>query len=96
MVAPASEDPRRTADFAEHQLAEQHGHQLSPAGESLGVALGSVLMDWESKSVRGISFKTWEKMLHTVDKAVSSSDGKVLANPTYQIDAALPLYLTYC
>jgi len=34
-------------------------------------------------------------MLHTVDKAVSSSDGKVLANPTYQNDAALPLYRTY-
>ena len=27
------------------KLAEKHGHQLAPAGETLGVALGSVLMD---------------------------------------------------
>ena len=63
------------------QLAEQHGHQLAPAGETLGVALGSVLMDGGIEVVRGINFKTWEKMLDTVDKAASSSDGQVLDKP---------------
>jgi len=29
-------------------------------------------------------------MLHTMDKAASSSDGQVFANPTYQNDAASP------
>src|ERR1039458_4646492 len=35
-------------------------------------------------------------MLHTMDKAASSSDAEFLTNPTYQIDAALPLQLNYC
>jgi hypothetical protein len=62
------------------------------------LALRSAACLWtaESKSARGISFKTWEKMLHTVDKAAPSSDGESLTNRTYQIDAALPLYRTYC
>ena len=34
-------------------------------------------------------------MLHTVDKAVSSSDGQGFANPADQNDAALPLRRTY-
>jgi hypothetical protein len=45
-----------------------------------------------SKPARGINFRIWEKMLHTVDKAASSSDGQVLANPTYQDDAACPFH----
>jgi hypothetical protein len=32
--------------------------------------------------------RRWQKMLDTVDKAASSSVGQVLANPTYQNDAA--------
>ena len=31
-----------------------------------------------------------------MDKAASSSDAEFLTNPTYQIDAALPLQLNYC
>jgi hypothetical protein len=30
-----------------------------------------------SKLARGINFRTWEKMLDTMDKAASSSDGEV-------------------
>jgi hypothetical protein len=62
------------------------------------LALRSAACLWtaESKTVREISFKTWEKILHTVDKAASSSDGEFLTNLTYQINAALPLYRTNC
>jgi hypothetical protein len=41
------------ADLAQRigvgQLAEQHGHELGPAGEALGVAFGLVIPDQQSE-----------------------------------------------
>jgi hypothetical protein len=41
------------ADFAQRigvgQLTEQHGHELCPAGEAFGIALGLVLLDQQSE-----------------------------------------------
>jgi hypothetical protein len=78
------------------QLTKQHRHQLAPAGEPFGVAFGSVLVDGGIEVRRGISFKTWEKMLHTVDKAASSSEGQVLDKPNLSDRCSLASISTYC
>ncbi len=63
------------------QLKKQHRHQLAPAGEVFGVAFGIMLPNG------GIEVGAWDqlqdlgKMLHTMDKSVSSSDGQVLDKP---------------
>ena len=45
------------ADLAQRigvgQLAERHGHELSPAGEALGGAFGLVLLDQASRTPFG-------------------------------------------
>jgi hypothetical protein len=43
--------------------------------KTLALRSASCLQTAESKSARrGINFRTWEKILHTMDKAASSSD----------------------
>jgi hypothetical protein len=63
------------------QLAEQHRHEQAQQVNPLALRSASCLRTAASKSARGISFKTWEKMLHTVDKVASFSDGQVLDKP---------------
>jgi hypothetical protein len=54
------------------QLAEQHGHQLAPAGETLGVALGLMLPD------RGIETGTWNQFQNLGENARYCGQGCVL------------------
>jgi hypothetical protein len=55
------------------QLAKQHGHELVPAAESLGIALGSMLAHGGIETGAGNQFQNLEEMLDSMDKAASSS-----------------------
>jgi hypothetical protein len=54
------------------QLAEQHGHQLTPAGETLGVAFGSVLVNG------GIEDRAWNQLQNLGENAAYCGQGCVL------------------
>ena len=61
----------------QNSIATNWPQQVKP----LALRSASCLRTAESKSARGINFNTWEKILHTMDKAASSSDGQVLDKP---------------
>jgi hypothetical protein len=46
-------------------MAERHGHELAPAGEAAGVALGAMLPHGLLELTRGNSCNIWLKMLDT-------------------------------
>ena len=54
--------------------AVDHRYELAQQVKPLALRSASCLRTAEPNSKRGISFKTCEKMLHTVDKAASSCD----------------------
>ncbi len=60
-----------------NSIATNWPQQVKP----LALRSASCLRTAESKSARGINLRTWEKILHTMDKAASSSDGQVLDKP---------------
>lgn len=63
-------DVAQTVD--RHQLAEQHGYQLAPAGEALGVALCVVLADG------GIEVQAWNQLQNLGENTAYCGQGCVL------------------
>jgi hypothetical protein len=77
------------------RVDKQHNHDWPQQVNPLALRSGLCLLTVASKPERGINFRTWEKMLDTMDKAASSSGGQVLIKANLSERCSLPLRVSY-